>query len=127
MRPIEELKTMTHITGIGPEPGFPERACVNHAFVQWDDLKIRASVIFGYNENGLMEHVSIRPQGKTVPSWEAMCRLKDLFFYPEEMVVQIHPKASRYFHGIGTMQNVLHLWRPKSGDFSILNRPELWD
>ena len=54
-----------------------------------------------------------------------MCRLKDMFFYPEEMVVQLHPPKSEYVSGVESggvkLENVLHLWRPKDGDFSILN------
>ena len=40
-----------------------------------------------------------------------LSELKDIFFYPEEMAVQIHPKESEYVHGIGGLDNVLHLWR----------------
>lgn len=71
----------------------------------------RFTVIWGYNENGY-EHVSVSCRNHNiVPTWEQMCELKDIFFYPEEMAVQIHPKASEYVHGIGGLDNVLHLWR----------------
>lgn len=73
------------------------------------------SVIFGYEE-GKFEHVSISAfNPKILPTWEQMCELKDIFFYPEEMVVQIHPRESEYIHGVGVdgdnLKNVLHLWR----------------
>ena len=86
------------------------------------------SVVFGYNESGIMEHVSVSPWNRNrTPTWKDMCTIKDIFFYPEEMVVQIHPAESRYLHGVNGLTNVLHLWRPKDGDFSALNHPELWD
>lgn len=74
-----------------------------------------------------MEHVSISSRKKKqLPPWEIMCRLKDMFFYPDEMAVQLHPPESEYLHGVGRgkskLENVLHLWRPKDGDYSRLNQ-----
>ncbi len=37
-----------------------------------------------------------------------MCWIKDLFFLPEETVVQYHPRRSAYVD----RYPVLHLWRP---------------
>ena len=86
------------------------------------------SVVFGANENGIMEHVSVSCfDRRRLPTWEDMATLKDIFFFPDEMVIQIHPPEERYFHGIGRTQNCLHLWRPRNGDWSILNSPDLWD
>lgn len=72
-----------------------------------------------YNElQGLdWEHVSVSQSGKckTLPSWKDMCRLKDIFWEPDEEVHQIHPKAEQYVHGVGDLDNVLHLWRPVGG------------
>jgi hypothetical protein len=56
------------------------------------------------------EHVSISRTDRT-PTWEEMVILKNLFWGPEETVLQFHPKESQY-------QNkhpfCLHLWK-KSG------------
>lgn len=94
--------------------------------VQWHDIS--GNVIFGYNEAGMMEHVSFSCSNKKkIPSWEQMCRLKDMFFKQDEMAVQIHPRGDRYVHGVNGLGNVMHLWRPKDGDFSALNDPEAWD
>ena len=85
------------------------------------------SVIFVHNEKWLMDHVSVSNKNpKRLPSWDEMCKLKDVFFGPDEMVVQIHPAEKNYFHGFESLPNVLHLWRPVSGDFSLLNEPERW-
>ena len=124
MRSIEELKQTPHLcitSKIGD---------IYEGWVEWSGF--RGTVIFGYNEAGLMEHVSISSyKRRQLPRWEDMCRLKDMFFYPNEMVVQIHPSEERYLHGVGfgndKLENALHLWRPMNGDFSILNRPEEWD
>lgn len=56
------------------------------------------------------QHVSVSfgPNAKATPSWELMCRIKDLFWEAEDVVVQFHPRASEYvnFHA-----HCLHLWR----------------
>lgn len=94
--------------------------------VSWPDFK--GTVIFGYSEGGLMEHVSISAYNRgRVPTWGQMERLKEMFFGKDEMAVQIHPAEDRYVHGVGRLRNVLHLWRPKDGDWSVLNHPERWD
>jgi DNA-directed RNA polymerase subunit RPC12/RpoP len=55
------------------------------------------------------EHVSISPTRKSyTPSWDDMCRLKDVFFKDDEAVIQIHPPKSEY---VNNMPNCLHLWR----------------
>lgn len=60
--------------------------------------------------NPRWQHVSVSfgPNAKSAPSWELMCRIKDLFWESEDVVVQFHPRASEYvnFH-----QHCLHLWR----------------
>lgn len=59
---------------------------------------------------GGWEHVSVSPKNqKRCPTWEEMCAIKDLFFDPEETVVQYHPAHSRY---VNNHPYCLHLWRP---------------
>ncbi len=126
MRPIEELKIANYLVVKGRLPGTPEEAEMYHGWVKWQGFE--GSVIWGYRENGLMEHVSVsHHKRKILPTWDDMCRLKDIFFRPDEMVVQIHPAADRYLHGVVDRGNILHLWRPISGDWAILNHPERWD
>lgn len=67
------------------------------------------------------EHVSVRMgekhNGKRVdrtPTWAEMCVIKELFFQPEECVVQFHPKRSEY---VNCHPHVLHLWRITEGEF----------
>lgn len=55
------------------------------------------------------EHVSVSPESKRItPSWDDMCRIKDMFFYEDEAVIQIHPPKAEY---VNNMPNCLHLWR----------------
>ena len=59
------------------------------------------------------EHVSVsvtRRGGATapvLPTWDEMCMVKALFWEPEDVVVQFHPRASEYVN----QHPVLHMWR----------------
>jgi len=62
------------------------------------------------------EHVSVHAiNGKRsrCPSWKEMCLVKDLFWDPEDVVMQLHPRRSEY---VNNHPNVLHLWRPTHVD-----------
>ena len=55
------------------------------------------------------EHVSVSPyKRRIVPSWDDMCKLKDMFFHEDEAVIQIHPPKADY---VNNLENCLHLWR----------------
>lgn len=59
------------------------------------------------------EHVSVSLKNqKRCPTWEEMCAIKDMFFKPEEVVMQLHPKQSEY---VNLHPYCLHLWRPING------------
>lgn len=72
--------------------------------------KLKGSVVFSDDENG-WEHVSFSPYNGKMPTWDDMCKLKELFWKDEEEVIQIHPKKSEY---VNMMENCLHLWRNKT-------------
>lgn len=58
---------------------------------------------------GGWEHVSIRPFKKNInPSWDDMCRAKDIFWDEDEAVIQVHPAKKDY---VNNVENCLHLWR----------------
>ena len=66
------------------------------------------TVVWSYG--GGWEHVSVAPYKKRItPSWEDMCKIKDIFFRDDECVVQYHPPKSEY---VNFVENCLHLWRP---------------
>lgn len=55
------------------------------------------------------EHVSVAPYTSSItPSWDDMCKVKDIFFEEDEAAIQIHPKKEDY---IDNVKNCLHLWR----------------
>lgn len=53
--------------------------------------------------------VSLRDYPHTTPSWEMMCEIKDLFWEPQDWVIQFHPAKSEY---VNTHPGCLHLWQP---------------
>ena len=57
------------------------------------------------------EHVSVSlpDHPYTCPRWEIMCAVKDLFWLPEETVIQFHPPKSQY---VNVHPGCLHLWKP---------------
>ena len=69
----------------------------------------RIDMSFVASWGGGWDHVSVAPlKKKIVPSWEMMCKVKDIFFKPDEAVIQIHPPKDEYVNNI---PNCLHLWR----------------
>jgi len=89
------------------------------------DRNLQIFFTLGFDEEG-WEHAAIHVgNGRKTPSWEVMCKAKQTFWRDDEDVVQLHPKESEYFHGIGISGKekleVLHLWRPVNGDWSLLN------
>jgi len=54
------------------------------------------------------DHVSVSLENRC-PSWAEMCFVKDLFFEPDEVAMQLHPAKSDY---VNYHQHCLHLWRP---------------
>lgn len=70
-------------------------------------------------DNGLYdsewEHVSVSFSHRCL-TWEEMCKIKDMFFFEDEAVMQIHPEKKNYvnFH-----EYTLHLWRPKTKEIPL--------
>jgi len=57
------------------------------------------------------EHVSVSTRGRP-PNWEEMCAVKNLFWDPDDVVMQLHPARAEY---VNLHPHCLHLWRPSSG------------
>lgn len=69
--------------------------------------------------DGMWEHISVTPKNqKRCPTWEEMCAIKDMFFFPEEECIEYHPRRSEY---VNYESNCLHIWRPVNG--SVIRRP----
>lgn len=100
MKKLEELKSTPNllIMQVGIDGGMGEIYQAGNRF---------CSVIWSYG--GGWEHVSIAPYKRShTPTWEEMCRVKDMFFHDDEVVVQYHPAKSDY---VNNVTNCLHLWR----------------
>jgi hypothetical protein len=52
------------------------------------------------------EHASVSLRHRC-PTWEEMCRVKDLIWAPEDTVMQFHPPKSDY---VNRAKYCLHLW-----------------
>lgn len=52
------------------------------------------------------EHVSVSLPNRC-PTWREMKFIKDLFWKPDELVLQFHPPKSNY---VNVHENCLHLW-----------------
>ena len=59
---------------------------------------------------GEWEHVSVSTQTRC-PTWEEMCKVKNLFWNESETVLQFHPKRSEY---VNNFPYCLHLWKPRT-------------
>ena len=79
MKTLEELKNTPHLVINGKMGPFPAEDEVYGGFVSWPDFM--GSVVFGMNEGGRMEHVSISSKKRhQLPTWPVMVRLKNMFF-----------------------------------------------
>lgn len=85
----------------------------NSGLFEWGTLRGRIRVIASNGEG--WEHVSVSFENRT-PSWEEMCRVKDIFWDEEDAVMQIHPPKSQY---VNFAKHCLHLWRPDRADLKI--------
>ena len=57
------------------------------------------------------EHVSVHARRRLqsrIPTWREMCHVKDLFWDPDDLVLQFHPRRADY---VNQHEHVLHLWR----------------
>lgn len=65
------------------------------------------------------KHVSVTLETeRKPPTWELMCKIKDLFWDDEDWVVQFHPAASEY---VNNHPGCLHLWQPTD---QIMPKPD---
>jgi hypothetical protein len=65
---------------------------------------------------GGWDHVSVSLSENRCPRWDEMCLVKDMFFEPEETVVQYHPAKSQY---VNNHPLCLHLWRSQKDDMPV--------
>ena len=72
-------------------------------------ITIRVQVFFfvcSWGDN--WDHVSVSLSNRC-PTWEEMCKIKDIFFRSDECCVEYHPAEKDY---VNLHQYCLHIWRP---------------
>jgi len=65
------------------------------------------------------DHVSVSTRTRC-PTWDEMCWVKNIFFDPEETVIQYHPPESCY---IDEFPYALHMWRKQGATIEL---PPAW-
>lgn len=66
-----------------------------------------------FSDGAGWQHVSVSIFGSSMtPSWDLMCKVKDLFWNEDETVIQFHPPKSSY---VNNHPGCLHLWRCTDG------------
>jgi hypothetical protein len=66
-----------------------------------------------YGDGKAWLHVSISRKNRELPTWPAMCEVKDLFIGPERTALQVHPPRANY---VNIHEACLHLWHCLDGD-----------
>lgn len=100
MRKPEEIKKNPNMQVIdGDDYGFMGR--------YYDSISNKW-LTFVFSWGGGWEHLSVSTPNK-IPSWEQMCRMKELFWEDEEACVEFHPRKSEY---VNNHRYCLHIWRP---------------
>ena len=69
------------------------------------DIDKALHFIFSWGE---WEHLSVSTPVKT-PTWEQMCKMKEIFWKDDEVCMELHPKKEEY---VNNHPYCLHIWRP---------------
>jgi hypothetical protein len=100
MRKPEEIKATANIKVLaGDDYGF---------MGEYFDSTTRKWLTFIFSWGGGWEHLSVSTPNK-LPTWEQMCKLKEIFWEDEEACVEYHPRKSEY---VNNHRYCLHIWRP---------------
>jgi hypothetical protein len=91
----------------------------NGAFIILSEVDPLYDLMVIASDGGFWEHVSVSG-ANYLPSWEEMCRIKDIFWDAEDCVIQYHPPKSCY---INDCVYCLHLWRPTKKKIPM---PPMW-
>lgn len=54
------------------------------------------------------EHLSVSTPART-PTWDEMCKMKEIFWRDDEVCMQLHPKKEEY---VNNHNYCLHIWKP---------------
>ena len=80
----------------------------NDGFNGW--ITIRGQIFFFIcSWGGNWDHVSASLTNRC-PTWDEMCKIKDIFFRSDECCVEYHPAEKDY---VNLHRYCLHIWRPQ--------------
>lgn len=74
----------------------------------WFDPISRKKFVFVFSNDWGWEHLSVSLSNRC-PTWDEMCRIKDVFFKDDERCVEFHPPKSEY---VNIHPFCLHIWKP---------------
>lgn len=101
MKTIEEIKANGAV--------YLDKIQVSHDGIKGYLIVDKVDMSFIASWGGGWDHVSVAPlRSYKVPTWDMMCKIKQIFFKPSEAVIQIHPPEDQY---VNNKVNCLHLWR----------------
>ena len=64
---------------------------------------------FVCSNGGGWDHVSVSMRNRC-PSWDEMCKVKDIFFKKDECCIEYHPAERDY---VNLYPYCLHIWKPQ--------------
>ena len=108
MRDLEEIKKNKNVT---------VRQSGEDGFNGWANLGkgLGNAPFFVCSNGGGWDHVSVSFPNRC-PTWDEMCKIKDIFFDEDECCVEYHPKKKDY---VNLHPYCLHIWRPQAAPIPV--------
>lgn len=74
--------------------------------------RVADSAVVVWSFGGGWDHVSVSYSNRC-PTWDEMCKVKDMFFGPDECCIEYHPAEKDY---VNVHPYCLHIWRPQGNE-----------
>lgn len=100
MRNLKQIKETTNL--------FVDKEGYDGFAGRYFDKDSNKMLQYVFSWGGGWEHLSVSLPRKC-PTWEQMCKMKEIFYDDEEVCVEYHPRRSDY---VNMHQYCLHIWRP---------------
>lgn len=101
MKSIEEIKKTRNLF-IKAENELPGLAGYYY------DSDSNKNLNFIFSKQMGWEHLSVSMPSRT-PTWDQMCKMKDIFWSDDETCVEYHPAKDQY---VNMHKHCLHIWKP---------------